>query len=1086
MKQRLTLFIATMLLSIGAAMAQITVKGTVISADDGEPLPGASVKIVGEKKGTVTNADGHFTITVPNEKARLEFSHIGMMPRVIKARNGMQIALDTDETKLDEVMVVAYGTAKKSAFTGSATVVGSETLEKLQVTNAAEALKGKVTGVQVTQSSGQPGEAPQIRIRGITSYSSASGNDPLWVVDGAPFDGDINTIAPTDIESMTVLKEAAAAALYGARGANGVIIITTKSGKNTGEAQITVDAKWGSSSRQLPNYEYINNPAGYYEQYYKGLYNYAMNKYNYSASEANKWANSNMINSPTYGLGYNVFNVPAGQNLIGSNGKLNPYATLGNVVTSSVNGEDYLLLPDDWSDAVYQNALRQEYTVTASASNDRGSFYLSGSYLNQDGITRASAYERFTSRLRAEYRLKPWLNVGANANYAHYNSDNVDNEGSTNDGSMLAMMRMAPIYPLYIRDAQGNVLWHQEAGIEMYDYGAGEQHGLTRPTYYNSNPLSDNLVNMNHLEGNTFSGTVSADITFLKDFRFSSNNTIYVDEYRRQYVENPWFGQYKDTKGHVFVNHGRKYYTNFQQLLNWHHLFAEKHDIEIMVGHEYYSTRTTALRADRKVTFDPHIGELANAVVAGEDHTSYTTKYNTEGFFGRALYNYMERYFGEASFRYDATSRFQAEPKDNRWGKFWSVSGGWLLNKESWFKKLEANWVDEIKLKASYGEQGNDQIPDYLFITTYNFGNSNGSLSLQPGTLGNPNITWETCGEVNVGLEFSLWHGRLSGGIEYYNRITRDMLTSISLPGSFGYTGLFDNVGRMRNQGIEVELNGDIIRTKDLVWSANVNFTTNNNKITKILDENKRLTVEGIEGYSSRSYFYGEGKPMYTYYMYKYAGVNNVGEALYYKDVYQKDAAGNNVLDEKGNPIVESVTTTNTTADATQYLVGEAMAKAFGGFGTSLTWKGLDVSIDFAYQIGGLVYDGTYAAAMNPKSRGMAIHVDALNAWTPTNTSSDIPRWQYNDNYATATSDRFLTNASYLNIQNITIGYTLPKNIVRKAHLGNVRVYAVADNVWLWSHRQGLDPRQTLSGGGASDLNYSPIRTISGGVSITF
>ena len=1076
-------------------MAQVQVKGTIISADDGEPLPGAAVKVLGTTTGTTTNMNGDFTISVPDENARLEISHMGMLSRVVRARNGMRIALDTDNHLLDEVIVQAFGTAKKSAFTGSASVIKAEDIAKVQTTNALDALKGKATGVQITQSSGQPGTTPTIRIRGIGSIRATS--SPLYIVDGAPFDGDINTIAPNDIESMTVLKEAAAAALYGARAANGVIIITTRSGRSVGGgSQITVDAKWGSNSRQVPDYNYINNPAGYYETWYKGLFNYAKDTYKYTDAQANSFANQHLTANDTYGLGYNVYNVPAGQSMIGMNGKLNPNATLGNVVTNPSTGEQFLLTPDDWVDNTYRNALREEYTVTATGSTEKSSFYASFNYLNLNGITVGSDYERLAGRVKADYQIRPWLKVGVNANYTHYDMNNVSNDGeSGNSGNMFSMTRIAPIYPMFIRDANGNIINHEASGIQAFDYGDSRQyHGLSRPFMQLANPLSDTYVNANKTNGNTVNATGSIDINLPYGFHLTSNNNVYVDEYRGQGSTNPWFGNYATYNGMIDVSHGRTFSYNLQQLLNWHKTF-DKHDIEAMIGHEYYRRKIYGLAGHNNNMFDNSILELSAAVSTNSPATSSVQDYNIEGFFARAQYNFAERYFAQASFRRDASSYFHP---DHRWGNFWSVGAAWLMNKENWFN---VSWIDELKLKASYGEQGNDRIGAYNYITTYSIDNSNGALALSPLQLGNESISWEKSGEFNAGVEFALFRSRLRGGVEYYYRKTSDMLSWFSLPASFGFTGYYDNVGDMRNSGVEVELEGDIFRTRDFTWTLRANLTSNSNKILTIADANKTMTVDGVEGYQSGGYFYGEGKPIYTWYMYKYAGVDqNTGEALYYKNVYKQkqsvdaegnpmvDAKGNavmeNVLDAKGNPIVDHLTTTKTTSDASQYLCDDANPKAFGGFGTSLSWKGLDFNVDFTYQLGGKVYDTTYASAMN-LSRGAAIHADILDAWSPTNTSSDIPRMNFNDRYMTATSDRFLTSGSYLNIQNITLGYTLPKSILEPVHLNNVRVYVSGDNLWLFSKRRGLDPRQSLSGS-ISNAWYSPIRSISGGISVTF
>ena len=460
--------------------------------------------------------------------------------------------------------------------------------------------------------------------------------------------------------------------------------------------------------------------------------------------------------------------------------------------------------------------------------------------------------------------------------------------------------------------------------------------------------------------------------------------------------------------------------------------------------------------------------ELNGAAIT-QGASSEKTDYNTEGWFGRAHYSYGDKYFGEFSFRRDASSYFDPS---YRWGNFWSLGGAWIISKEKWFN---APWVDELKFKASYGEQGNDAIGAFNYINTYTITPSAGNISLLPRRKGNTKISWEKQGMFNTGFEFSFFRQRLTGSIVFFSRQTNDMLAWFTLPPSFGWTGYYANIGDMRNTGVEVELNGDILRTKDLVWSARMNLTSYRNRITRLADQNKTLTIEGKRGYTNGNYFYGEKLPIYTYYMYKYAGVDqNTGEALYYKDVYKTDAEGNRTLSGRE--------TTNTTSDAT--LCGTALPDAYGGFGTSLAWKGIDISVDFTYQLGGQVYDGDYASSMNLE-RGHALHADILNAWSADNKGSNIPRLQFNDKFMTARSDRFLTSASYLNLQNVTIGYTLPKRWIRTLGIAKVRVYAVGDNLWLWSKRQGLDPRQSISGS-VSNEYYSPIRTVSGGITVTF
>ena len=1076
MKKRLTMFLACLFLSVGMALAQTKVTGTVISQDDGEPIIGASVLVVGTNTGTVTNADGRFELTVPAGKSTLRITYVGMEPIEVSARANMRIMLTSDQKALDEVIVVAYGTQKKSAFTGSAAVVGSDEISKVQVTNAVDALRGKAAGVQITTLSGAPGSTPTIRIRGVNSISAKS--DPLIVLDGSPFDGSLNDINPNDVESMSVLKDAASTALYGARGGNGVIMITTKGAKKGTGATVTVDAKWGGNHRATPMYDVIDHPAGYYETWYQGLYNNAINKQGMNPMQAWQYANQAMFaNGQAGSLEYNVYNVPQGQYLIGTNGKLNPNATLGNVV----NG--HYLTPDNWNDAIYKNGLRQEYTVTATGSTDKATFYGSVNYLSNEGITTNSDYKRFTGRLKADYQVKEWLKIGGSFQYAHFDRNYLGNDGeSGNSGNIFSLGYIAPIYPLYIRDEYGNIVYDENSKMVRYDYGDRASMGLVRPYLSQSNPVSANQLDKNNQEGNLINATGTAELRLPYGFTITSINNVYMREWRYTNTTNPFFGQYANLNGQVSKEHDRYWTYNLQQRVNWKHLFG-KHDVELMFGHEYYRKRDYYLDYYKNNQYSPENDELAGAVVAGSG-TSYRNDYNTESWLGRAMYNFDERYFAQASIVYQASSRFAP---DSRWGTFWSFGAGWLINKEKWFN---VKWVDELKLKVSYGENGNDQIGDYRYINYYNIVNSNDNAALVPYSKGNPDISWEKNAKFNVGIDFSFWNGRLSGGLEYYSNKTKDMLSYFTLPESFGFGGYYANIGDMRNNGFEFQLNGDIIRTKDLNWSAYVNLTTNHNEVTRLPEERKtQWTADGQHnGYRSGNFFYTEGESRYSYYTRSYAGVDPLtGEAMWYKYIYQQKPDGSgNVLDANGNPVVAGIGTTKTYSEADYFIVDDVLPDVYGGFGTSVNWKGIDFSVDFQYQLGGKVYDGQYAQLMGlGSSGGYGLHTDLLGAWSLANPTSDIPRIQYGDTYMNGASDRFLTSASYLSLQNITLGYTLPKSITSKIGIQKVRFYAVADNVWVWSKRQGLDPRLSITGEDGQGY-YSPIRTISGGVSVTF
>lgn len=1071
MEKRLMTFIACLFLSLGMALAQTQVSGKVTSAEDGEPIIGASVKVVGTKTGAVTDVDGNFSLNVP-AGAKLEISYIGMNSQTVKAASNMKIVMNPDNKSLDEVIVVAYGTAKKSAFTGSAAVIKSEEIGKIADSNPVQALTGKVSGVQINSTTGQPGVADfKIRIRGISSINADS--KPLIIVDGAPFDGDMNSINPQDIASMTVLKDAASAALYGARGANGVVIITTKNGKE-GTTSITVDAKWGSNSRATRDYDYVRDPAKYYETWHKGLYNYAMNgnvKGVTTADQAYAWANKNLIDDDELGLGYNVYTVPTGENLILQNGLINPNAKLGNVI--EYNGNKYTLLPDDWTDATYNNGLRQEYSVTATGNSEKSSFYGSANYLKNEGITKGSDFTRFSGRLKADYQLRSWLKVGGNFSYSHYKTNYLSTQedgAAGSSGNVFALTTVAPIYPLYIRDEKGNIMYNSTTGIKSYDYGDGLINGVLRPYIQQANPLCSNQLDTNENEGNSVNAIGFAEVRFLKDFKFTSTNSVSSEETRSTITTNPWFGQYASQNGAITVEHDRTWSYNYQQLLTWHHQF-DLHEVDAMLGHEYYRRRNYVLYGDKTNMYTFPSNDMASAVNTGSTN-SYRNDYNTEGWFGRVQYNYDQKYFASMSYRRDASSRFAPE---NRWGNFWSFGGAWLISKEKFFN---VSWIDELKVKASYGEQGNDNIQDqygmdqFLYENTFDIKSSNGAPALVPKTMGNRNITWEKGGNFNAGIDFSVFKGRLTGSAEYFYRKTSDMLFYFPLPNSYGYTGYYDNIGDMRNSGFELNLDGTIIKTKDLSWGLNLNMTTYKNKITRLPEERKTQEVDGVKGYASGARFYGEGESIYTWYMPKYAGVDpETGESLFYVDK----------KDDKGN--ITQATTTKY-GDATKHLCGTSLPSTYGGFGTTFNFKGFDVAANFTYQLGGKVYDNTYADAMS-FDRGAVFHKDLLNAWTPENKNTNIPRIQYDDTYMGALSDRFLTSASYLAFQDFTVGYTLPTAWVKAASLTKVRVYIQGNNLYLWSKRKGLDPRQSLSGS-ITAAYYAPIRTISGGITVSF
>ena len=1059
MKRKLMLLMTCLMIGIGLVNAQISkVTGNVTSEEDGLPVVGASVLVKGTTVGTVTDIDGNFTLTnVPSSAGTLVISFIGMQSQEVKIKPNVKVVLTSDSEQLEEVMVVAYGTAKKSAFTGSAATIKNEKITSRQTSNVTNALAGQVAGVQTTSSTGQPGKDATVRIRGIGSISAS--NTPLYVVDGVPYDGEISAISTSDIESMTVLKDAASNALYGARGANGVILITTKRGK-TGDARVTFDAKWGVNKRGIPSYETVSDPGKFYEMAYSAIYNADLKGYAAAGdlTSANAYANKTMLSS-SY-LGYQVFTVPNGEQLIGMDGKLNPNATLG------YSDGTYYYKPDNWSDELFENNLRQEYNLSVSGANDKMNYYMSAGYLDDQGIVPNSGFQRYSARLKADYQVKPWLKMSGNISFTHYDSREQDTEsGTSNANAFYAANIMGAIYPMYIRDAEGNIMIDNR-GFQRYDYGS-DTNFQRKNVIPNANPLASYMLDLMKYSGDVVSGKWSADIDIWGGIKAKINIGIDANNVRSTDLVNPFYGQFSETSGVggiVSVSTQRTFSTNQQYLLTYNKTFNHIHNLDVLAGHENYNYKYQYLYGSREKIYNPNLPELNNGIM-NQSNASYSQSYATEGWLFRVQYDYDGKYFGSASYRRDGSSAFHP---DNRWGNFWSVGAGWLMNKESFLENQ--NWIDMLKFKISYGLQGNDNLlymngyRNYQpYMEQYTLTNNNSDFATTLYYKGNQDITWETSHSFNTGFDFAFWKGKLSGSIEYFSRKTTDMLYFKPVASSMGYSRFPENVGSMINRGVELDLNSNIFDTKDLTWDINFNLTHFKNKVLELAPELNGQLIDG-------SRIYREGESMYQLYLPKYAGVDpETGESLW----------ALTEPNEKG----ETTTTSYSEASSHRFMTGDILPKVYGGFGTSLTFKGFDFSIAFAYQLGGRILDYTYQSLMSTDAQGSAWHVDMLNAWTPENKNTNVPRMNVNDIYVSYSSDRWLTSSNYLSLQNITFGYTLPKNWTRKLQVEGVRLYFVADNVALLTARKGLDPRQ---GYVASDNVYSPIRTISGGISLNF
>ena len=1060
------ILIAALMYSVAFAQ-NITVSGNVTDSSSGEPIPYASIHLEGTIIGVSSDNEGHYSISVPHD-GLLVFSSIGYKTQMVTVASSgvINVELHPDSEFIDETIVVAYGTATRSSFTGSASMVSSESIESRAVTNVTSALAGTAPGVQIISSSGDPASSQAtIRIRGIGSMSAS--NAPLYIVDGMPYDGSISEINPNDVESMSVLKDAAASAIYGARGANGVVLITTKRARG-GDAVIKFDARWGSNSRLIPQYDVITDPAEYYETHYRMMYNsqiYAGK----SQQEAYEYADATLFDQNNGGLGYQVFTVPDGEKFIGEDFRLNPKATLG------YSDGEYYYIPDDWYRETFHNSFRQEYNLSVSGSKDKFNYYASMGYLGDGGIVSNSDFNRYTARINADYQAKKWLKVVTNISYSHTDSQTASY--TSNFGSSANVFyitnNMGPIYPLYVRDAEGNIMY--DNGMKVYD---ANQTNFIRPNIV-GNAVRDNEVNSRKNYSDMISGKFGATATIIQGLTVTGNIGL-MNENNRYNALYSQFGSSASTDGQAYVSHDRYLAVNTQWLAEYKTDFkGSLHNLEVLAGYEFYRLRIQNLEGQNDHLYDPFIGELGNADGTKSKKTSsYTVDYLTQGFLARIQYNFGEKYFLSASYRRDASSRFA---DGHRWGNFGSIGGAWLMSSEPFLQ--EAYWISMLKLKASWGVQGNDNLYPtasyarkyypYADNYTHSYNEETGEYSLTLAYKGNEDLTWESSQSFNVGVDFELLGGYLNGSIEYFSRKTTDLLYSKDVPLSSGNpTGYYPvNVGSVLNRGLEGSFYGNIFSTRNVQWTWNLNISHYHNEILS-LDES--IPAEGIKG---GNYIYKVGGSLYEAYMYRYAGVDpESGKGLYY------------YLDENG-----TMQTTDVFSDADQFECGSVLPDVYGGFGTSLRVYGFDLSAQFSFQLGGRYYDGTYQSLMHTDSSvGSAWHKDVLESWSEENRNSDIPRLDGDTSIGQSPVDRFLISSDYLSINNVTVGYTFPEKWMARLKMGSIRVYFTADNLAVASARKGVDPRFSMglgsftSGSGLNSGSYSAMRTLTGGITLTF
>lgn len=1073
------LFLTSLFVVLGFSVyaQNITVSGMISDASNGDAIPFASVQIKGTTQGVSADANGQYTITVP-KNGTLIISSIGYINQEIAVAGKMviNVALQPDAVSLDNVVVVAYGTAKKESLTGAVTSVGSKNIEKRPVSNAISALEGTTSGVQINNTYGEPGSAPTIRIRGFSTVNGD--NSPLYVVDGVPMSGGTNDINPNDIESISILKDAASSALYGNRASNGVVLITTKKGKSD-KLTLRANVQQGFYTRGIKEYGTLG-PDDWMETYWTATRNSLMSTPNsrYTLAEANKKTTDEFFETGIY----NIYN-KANNEVFDANGKLVADAK----VKSNIKGDL------DWYKPIQRIGYRQDYNVSGDGATEKMNYYFSINYLSEDGYLKSSDLQRFTGRTNINANIKKWLKVGFNMNASHRVSNSTTTSNTAYVNPFFFARNMAPIYPVHAHDyttANGDYIY--ENGEKVYDYG----QYIQRAQSSGRNVVYERELNMDKYYRNTIDALAFAEISFLKDFKFTIKGDLFNSNSESRSYDNAIVGDGVGSGGRAKrVLYRYKNYT-FQQQLMWTKQF-DKNNLDILVAHENYASRYNYLYGYKTGQGSAGVPDLVNFSEL-TDLTDSEYNYRTESYLSRARYNYDNKYYVEGSFRRDGSSRFH---KDNRWGNFWSAGASWIISRENFMKDIK--WIDNLKLRASYGQVGNDQsVGLFAYMGLYGLTTNGKKFAAYKTQYDAYDIKWESSNSFGIAAEGRFFE-RFNLSVEYFDKRSKDLLFDIYLPLSVGSTDTDAttanktlNIGTSSNRGIEVNFDIDLLKKQDLTWNAGFNMTYLKNKITKLPAQNRE------NGIVSGTKKYMEGHSMFDYWLYQFVGVDQM--------------TGKSLLEIDTDKYYGATPEANKTAIPAEYLVningkeyttyttyakkdwsGCALPKVFGSVYTNLTWKNFTFGATFTYSIGGKTYDNSYASLMSVGSTPSAIHKDILKAWSGvpdgmTETSANridpkgVPVVDANlDTYTSVgSSTRWLHNSSYLVIKNVNMSYRLPASLCKKLDLSKINLTFGVENLATFTSLRGMDPQQSFSG--VSGNSFTVARTYSFGVNITF
>jgi TonB-linked SusC/RagA family outer membrane protein len=1034
-----------------SAIAQRTITGQVTD-DKGSPLGRVSVTVKGTNAGTVTKDDGTFSLVVPAGATTLVFSSVDKASQEIKIGSGSNysVSLAPADKSMEEVIVVAYGTVKKGDFTGSANQVTNEDFKNRPIINPLNAIVATGPGVQTTAANGAPGSSPGIRVRGFGSISAGSG--PLYVVDGVAYDGGIANLNTEDIETITTLKDAATTALWGSRAANGVIMITTKKGKKN-RSNIGFKVMQGFSSRGLPEYDRVDA-----FQYYPLMWEALRNSLQYTTGQTAAVAAQNATNGIKAQLGYNPFNV-ANNDIVRTDGTLNPNATL-------LWADDL-----DWTKDLVRLGSRQDYAINYSGGNDKSDYFSSFGFTNEKGFILRSDWRRFTGRINVNTQPLTWFKTGINVSAAINNSNQASDGSSTGYVNPFFFTRnIGPIYPVYAHNQTTGDYMLNNLGQRFYDYGNLSALGIpNRPggASPGRHVIEETKLNQSLFKRNTLSGRGYASVIFRPWLKFTTNISIDLTDYNGSSYENTKVGDGAPAGRASKTNTKTTSYT-FNQIVDLNKKYGS-HNLALTMGHENYDWNYDYFYGFKQ-------GQVLEGNVEFENFstinrlTSQVDKRRIESYFSRFNYDFGGKYFVSANIRWDGNSRFSPTV---RWENFWGVGIGWRIDKETFMQNI--SWINALKFRSSYGQLGNDDIGTYyaypaFYALGYNNAAEPGALQSQ---LDNPLLTWESNNSFDAGIDFGIFKNRVRGSVEYYDRRSNGLIFDVQLPLSTGGFVVPTNIGNMYNKGWEFDITGDIFRAKNFIWEMHVNASTLKNRITKMPESNK----EQISGTKKLK----EGVSRYEYWLREWYGVDPAnGSALYRANTY---IASNSTIITKANGSIDTVTTDIN--NARYHYAGSSIPKLFGGFENTFTYKNFELNVLLQYQIGGKVYDGTYAALMHPGTYGTALHKDILNRWMKPGDITNVPRM---DNSKTgiydAASDRWLIDASFLNVRSITLSYKLPSALISKVKGQEGSFFIGTENVAFFSKRKGMNVNQSFDG--TTSNVYTPARIITAGFSLNF